>query len=117
MVSTRSSTIPAVPSAGNSPTEQSITLQQPPPAEEQLLNQQLNAGQQQPEVNLAGLLLHQSQLLQQMECRLANLKGQLPIQSPAVPLVQAPVPLVQASVPLAPPAPAPVPRHPQCKHP
>ena len=70
MVSTRSSTVPPAESSAEqqtmlppaSPAGQSITLQPPPAREEQLLDQQLNAGQQ-TEVNLAALLLQQSQLL------------------------------------------------------
>ena len=96
MVSTRSSTIPAS-TADNSPlsdvpADQSITLQPPPAREEQLLNQQLNI-EQQPDINLAALLLQQTQLLQQMERRLANLEGQS-MQAPEAlaPPVQAPAP-------------------------
>ena len=116
MVSTRSTTIPP---ASDVPAGQSITLQPPqtafaappaaPPAasperEEQLLNQQLNVEQP----NLAALLLQQSQLLQQMERRQANLEGCLPMQAssaalvPPAPPVLAIVPPVISSIPSSP---------------
>ena len=88
MVSTRSSTVPPASRATETPGEAQQTsatpVQQPqppqtsfvpPPArEEQLLNQQLNV---QPDINLAALIVQQSQLLQQMQQSLAILAGNI----------------------------------------
>ena len=97
MVSTRSSTVPPASPATETPGEAQQTsathVQQPqppqtsfvpPPArEEQLLNQQLNV---QPDINLAALLVQQSQLLQQMQQSLAILAGNF--QSLQTPIAQ-----------------------------
>ena len=103
MVSTRSST--GTPDSGSSdstvanPAQQQRpqSLFEPPPArEEQLLNQQLNA---QPDLNLAALLMQQSQVLQQMQQSLTILAGNIQsLQPAAANSVTTPTPSMQAPV-------------------
>ena len=113
MVSTRSSTV--APATGSSTSDflaatpaqqqQSQSSFILPPARE--ANDQLNA---QPDVNLAALLVQQSQILQRMEQRLANLeaRNQL-LYAPAAPVIitpaassaATPTPPMQAPVTLA----------------
>ena len=94
MVSTRSSTVAPASGSSTSDSSAAISAQQqqsqssfiPPPARE--ANDQLNA---RPDVNLAALLVQQSQLLQRMEQRLANLEArdQL-LYAPAAPVIIGP---------------------------